>query len=218
MRFKDFFIEYEIERKRIKQNIPFNKLPLYRKIILTMLFLMLSITAISFALRIYIVSMISVILAVVLIIIFIILDSTNKNLENMLENHYKPYSKQRMDSIKNLILKYKIDITNIDKIDLLILEATEQQKEFDYFLPFKKPAKTLYLMTIPIITFFASKFNLEYTKNELINIAIIILVLCVGVYISVWFVTYFIKEICFIQYRKYDELISDLKQIKIFYS
>ncbi len=218
MRFRNFFIEYKIEFQNIKQTIPISKLPLYRKIAITVIFVNLVLILISLSILKLKLAVFFSILMGVLCFLFLVIDSRHKNLKLMLKEHYNPYSKERMDSIINLLKKYKIDINDIDKIDLLITEARLEQIQCDYFLQLEKPTKVLASIIIPITTYFSTKVNLQYTDNELINISIICIIFVIFTYIAGWFIIYILKEIFNFEYRKYDELISDLKQIKIFYS
>lgn len=88
MRFCDLFISYKIGLKDIKSTIPFTKLPLYRKIFVTILF---ASAIISFILSIFKLTWIAYIplaLGVISFMVFLIIDSFKRNLQVMLNEHY----------------------------------------------------------------------------------------------------------------------------------
>ena len=149
MRFCDFFIEYKLGLKEIKNLIPFTRLPLYRKIAIVLLFVIGVIGLIFSVTHKIIWAFITYGIVILLFIIFFIIDSKKKNLRNMLDNHYKLYSQKRMNMIISVLNIYDIKSTDTDTIDLLIAEATNAQIQCDYLLPLKKPLKALGAIIIP---------------------------------------------------------------------
>ena len=97
MIFSDLFISYKIGLKDIKSTIPFTKLPLYRKIFTIIFLVGIPISGILFIFIQNIFSFIPIGFILIALIIFTIIDSKKDNLKIMLENHYIPYSKKRMD-------------------------------------------------------------------------------------------------------------------------
>lgn len=143
MRFCDLFISYKIGLKDTKSTIPFTKLPLYRKVFLVIFLTGIIISGILLIFIQNIFSFIPMGLSLISLIIFAIIDSKKDNLSVMLENHYIPYSKKRMNMTIEVLKKYNIDIKNLDSLDMLITEAKYAQIQCDLFSQFKKPFKTL---------------------------------------------------------------------------
>lgn len=218
MRFCDLFISYKIGLKGIKSTIPFTKLPLYRKIFVIILFASLIISAILLMFKPTWASYIPIVLGALSLIVFFIIDSLKRNLEIMLKEHYAPYSEKRMNMTIDVLKKYGIDIHNFDLIDLLIEEAKYAQIHCDYIAPLKKPLKTLGAIIIPIIAFVAQKIGNAATQDEMITMAAQALVLILLIFSLIFLLTPTIKEILYLDYNKYTELIYDLRQIKLFYA
>lgn len=89
-----------------------------------------------------------------------IIDSTKRNLEVMLQQHYAPYSENRMNMTITVLKNYRIDIQNPASLDMLIEEAKLAQIQCDYIAPLKTSLKTLGAIIIPIIAFVAQKLAL----------------------------------------------------------
>lgn len=217
MRFCDFFIDYKISLKDIKGIIPTAQLPLYRRISIVALFVIAVIGLVAMVLNNPKLAMIAFSLLLVLIIAFIIIDSTKRNLSKMLCDHYAPYSKQRMETVINLLKKYNIKTDDIQTIDLLIEEAKKAQIQSDYLLPIIKPLKALGAIIFPIIAYVAKKMGDAATVEEIIPLVLqIIVFICVFAIIIA--TVPFLKDFIYRDYNKYNELIDDLSQIKLFYS
>ena len=157
-------------------------------------------------------------LALILLLIFILIDSRKKNLEHMLQNHYSPYSQQRMDMIIIVLNKYEIDVTDINTIDLLISEAQSSQKQSDYLAPLKNPVKILGTIILPIIVYVAQKIGDTTTPEEMFTMAIQVIIIVILVFALIFAMAEIIKDIFYRDYNNYNEFISDLNQIKIFYA
>ena len=161
MRFCDLFISYKIGLKNIKSTIPFIKLPLYRKIFVIILFASAITSGILLIFRQTWASYSPIGCGTLSLIVFFIIDSTKRNLEVMLKEHYTPYSEKRMLMTINVLKKYEIDIHNNTSIDMLIEEAKFAQIQCDYIAPLKKPLKTLGAIIVPIIAFVAQKIGVS---------------------------------------------------------
>lgn len=135
-------------------------------------------------------------------------------MEAALNNYYKPYSRKRMDMLKDLLNNYHIDINDKNKIDLLIEEAQNAQKQCDYLAPLKNSLKILAAIIVPIIAFIANKSEFS---EDIIRFAINSIVLIILAFPLVFAAIPFLKELFYKNYNKYDELIYDLKQIRLFY-
>lgn len=216
MRFCDFFLDYKIQLKAIKSLIPWTALPKYRKISIIITFITLPLALIFYILKFYIATFITFLIFVIFMISFAILDSRPKNSQLMLNEHYSVYSKKRMDMLSSLLNKYYIKINDNTSIDLLIAEAETAKIDFDPFRSIKKPIKTLSAIIVPIIAYVAQKVTEPASDEELLNIALssIIIIICIAsISISLGPI---LNDIFYRDKQKYDSLIYDLRQFKIF--
>ena len=218
MRFSDLFISYKIGLKDIKSTIPFTKLPLYRKIFIIIFLAGITISGILFIFIQNIFSFIPTGFSLIALIIFSIIDSKKDNLKDMLENHYIPYSKKRMDMTIEVLKKYNIDIKNLDSLDMLITEAKHAQTSCDFLSQFKKPFKTLGAIIIPIVAFVAKKISEATTPTKMLNMATLAIILILLIFSLIFSFIPIIKDLFYRDYNKYNELIYDLRQIKLFYA
>lgn len=218
MRFSDLFISYKIGLKDIKSTIPFTTLPLYRKIFIIIFLVGITISGILFIFIQNIFSFIPTGFSLIALIIFSIIDSKKDNLKDMLENHYIPYSKKRMDMTIEVLKKYNINIENLDSIDMLITEAKHAQTSCDFLSQFKKPFKTLGAIIIPIVAFVAKKISEATTPTKVLNMATLAIILILLIFSLIFSFIPIIKDLFYRDYNKYNELIYDLRQIKLFYA
>lgn len=140
------------------------------------------------------------------------------NLELMFNEHYEPYSKKRMSMLIELLNKYRISIHDSELIDMLIEEAKLTQNQCDYIAPLKKPLKTLSAIIIPILAYTAQKIGDSATQDEMLFMAAQTITLILLVFSLILSLKSIVKDILYRDYNKYDELINDLRQIKVFYS
>lgn len=218
MRFCDLFISYKIGLKNIKNTIPFTKLPLYRKIAVIVTFAITIVSALLFMFKLYIPCFIVFSIGIISLIIFFVVDSRKNNLEYMLENHYSPYSQERMKMVIDILKKYNINVQNDNTLDLLIDEAQKAQIQCDYLLPLKKPIKVLGAVIFPIIAYVAETISDTATQSEIIIIAAQIIVIVLLIFSLLLSLTLIIRDCLYRDYNKYSELIYDLRQIKLFYA
>lgn len=218
MRFCDLFISYKIGLADIKSTIPFTKLPFYRKIAVVTTFLF-GLSAIFMSIfKFYKITIFIIIIAIILILIFFKIDSAQKNLEKMLEDYYSPYSEKRMLMVSQVLKKYNLDINNMEIIDMLISEAKASQIQCDYLSSLKKPLKTLGALIVPIVVFVVQKISETISQEDMLTMALLSIVLILLVYSFILALTQMVKDILYRDYNRYDNFISDLHQIKIFYS
>lgn len=217
MRFCDLFISYKIGLKGIKSTIPFTKLPLYRKIFVIILFACAIISAILSIFKLASIALILLGICVISFIVFLVINSTKGNLQIMLNDHYEPYSQKRMTMIIDVLDKYKIDIHNIESLDMLIEEAKQEQLHCDYLQPLKKPIKTLGAIIIPIIVFVAQKIGDAATLDETITIAAEAITLILLFSSLIFLLIPSFKNLLYRDYNKYNEFIYDIRQLKLFY-
>ena len=136
----------------------------------------------------------------------------------MLQQHYAPYSEKRINMTINVLKDYRIDIQNPDSLDMLIEEAKLAQIQCDYINPLKMPLKTLGAIIVPIIAFVAQKIGNAATTDEMITMAVQVIILVLLTFSLIFSLTPIIKDILYRDYNKYDDLIYDLRQIKLFYA
>lgn len=218
MRFIDLFISYKIGLKDIKSTIPFTELPLYRKIIIIIFLTGFIISGILLIFKQNIFSFIPIGLSLISLIIFAIIDSKTSNLSYMLENHYIPYSEERMGMTIEVLKKYKIDIENVDSLDMLIMEAKYAQAKCDYLSQFKKTSKTLGAIIISIVVFVAKKISESATPTDILNMAALAIILILLIFSLIFSFAPIINDLFNRDYNKYTELIYDLRQVKLFYT
>jgi len=124
----------------------------------------------------------------------------------------------RMNMTIDVLKKFDINIENLDSLDMLIDEAKYAQIQCDYLSPLKKPLKTLGAIIIPIIVFVTEKIGDAATQEEMIFMAVQAIVLILLIFSLIFSLTPIVKDLLYRDYNKYDELISDLRQIKLFYT
>lgn len=219
MRFCDLFISYKIGLKSIENTIiPFTQLPLHRKFAVIAAFVITIISVFLCIFKLYIFGSIVFGIGIIFLVVFRIIDSKKTNLELMFKEHYSPYSKKRMDMLIDVLKEYDINLQNINTLDLLIDEAQKAQIQSDFLLPLKKPLKIFGAAIFPIITYTAKKNGDTASQNEIIIMAVQIIIfalLILSLFISLGPI---VKYILYRDYHKYDELIYDLRQIKLFYT
>lgn len=218
MRFCELFIDYEIGLKNIKKSIPWTNLPMYRKVFIVMLFIAGALAILFMLLKIDLVGYMAIGVMFLILIAFTAIDATKRNLKEMLDSHYSIYSKNRMQMVITVLNKYKINISDRDTINLLIEQAEKSKVENDPFLHVKGPIKTLGAIIIPIIIYVAKNIAESSSQDEVLSLALlsVALILCVA---SIIFALLPILRIIFYRdLNRYEDLIYDLNQIKIFYN
>ncbi len=218
MRFSDFFLSYKLGLKQIKATIPFKELPFYKKLCMILTFV-LTVLGIVFALLdCPVIALVILIVMIMLWIIFIVRESSPKELTNKLNAYYAPYSQERMEMVCNLLSDYKIKPSDSTKIELLIEEAKNEQTQCDNYNTLKTPFKTLSTLIVPIAVYIAKNYANALSSNEIVALAILAIPLIICFYAILFAVSPMFKDLINQDYNKYGQLISDLKQVKIFYS
>lgn len=218
MRFCEMFISYKIGLKSIKNTIPFTKLPLYRKIAAITTFALSTIALLLLIFKLYIPTFITLGICFTLLIIFLFIDSRKNNLELMLKEHYTPYSQNRMNMVIDIFHEYDLDVHNMNTIDQLIEEAQIAQIQNNYLLPLKKPLKALAAVVIPIITYVAQKIGDTASQYEILTTAAQIIMISTLIISFLYSLAPVIKDIIYPDNNRYNDLIYDLRQLKLFYA
>lgn len=218
MRFCDLFLSYKLSLKNVKSSIPFTKLPLYRKMFV-FIFLILSVLSVIFVgLNKKMLALMFLVFNVITFLVFFVIDSTKRNLNTMLNEHYKPYSKKRMDAVLEVLRQYDIDVNNTNSIDALINEAKIEQIKCDFISPIKKPVAILFSAIIPIVAYNANKIGEITSPNKLIEISLLFIVYILLAFSLFLMIFPLLKDIIYRDYNRYEDFICDLRQIKLFYS
>ncbi|WP_237036838.1 hypothetical protein [Mediannikoviicoccus vaginalis] len=226
MRFQDFFIDYKINLKQIEGKIKYNDLPRYRKIFIILLYLNLfcfvtsililiisSIFFKDFYLNSHLVSylevssIISFFFFFILIFSFLKIDNREKNLKKMSLDFYCSYSLKRMNMVISLLKNYNIDINNSKSINRLIKESKKQLARYNLI-------KILKFLGVVTGIFKSDIYNIMNFPNNNINSLFLVILYFALLYILIRFILYFF----FSDKNEYEDLISDLRQVKLFYS
>lgn len=209
MRFSTFMLSYKKKHKQLKSTITFRKLPFYQKIIVIIGFLMIIIGCCFKIAKCELAFGITLLIGSIFIIIFLHKSlSDTRDLSVLIQNS-KEYSTDRMNIL--LDLENNLPITT-QKIDLLIDEAKQAKQDANLFLPIKKPVKALSVLIVPITIYIIQQ--LFTSSNVGASNAILLLVYCIFIFVAVYTLIPFIEGI---MYGIYDDLIYDLRQLKIFY-
>lgn len=223
MRFCDLFIEYKIKLKEInRSNKHNNKLLPYQKITLT-LFLICCIAS-AFLLVLLrnnlLIALVPLTIGFILLVVKYIIDSRKTNMETMLNNNCKPYSKRRMDMTIGVLKNYGINIDNPNALNMLIAEAKFERITWDFLSPYKKALRPLCtLIIIPIARIFGNKIFDAITSPQLLDMLVSIFeVIAIFILVIISLVIFYITLKNDLLYRYYNDFIYDVRQIKLFYA
>lgn len=211
-------MSYKIGLRSIKGTIPFTELPLYRQVCMTVFLAGLIIAGILYL---YIHSpftLIPFIISILSVIIFSIIDSRKGNLNFMLKSYYIPYSNERMHMTIEVLREYNIDFNNVESLNLLIEEAKYAQTECDIFAKFEKPLKTLTAIIVPIAVLTVQKVSEAATPTQMLYMGAIAIIGILLIFSLIFTFMPIVKVLLYSEYYKYNELMYDLRQIKLFYA
>ena len=209
MRFSTFMLSYKKKHKQLKSTITFRKLAFYQKIIVIIGFLMNIIGCCFKIAKCELAFRITLLIGSIIIFLHKSLSDT-RDLSVLIQNS-KEYSTERMNILLDLFKENNLPITT-QKIDLLIDEANQAKRDANLFLPLKKPVKALSVLIVPITIYIIQQ--LFTSSNVGASNAILLLVYCIFIFVAVYTLIPFIEGI---MYGIYDDLIYDLRQLKIFY-
>lgn len=222
MRFCDFFIDYKIRIRDVRSTIPWKDMPRYRQYFLSA-FMVLSV--VLCAIQVFwkqqvLPTFICLGVMAIVLGIFVAMDSKKKNQLHLLENHYSKVSRQRMQIVHDVMEKYDIDWTDDKKIDLLIEQAKKEKQMNDPFTDLMRAGKLLVSLVVPITAYSFKQIldNNSETVTDNTYVQIIVTIFIIGVF-AVTFVYAVFPIIKMGLYRdgvRYDELVNDLEQLKIF--
>lgn len=218
MRFRDLFMSYKIGLKSMKGTIPFTELPLYWQVCMTVFLAGLIITGILYICIHSLFALIPFFISILSVIIFSIIGSRKSNLNFMLKNYYIPYSNERIHMTIEILREYNIDINNVKSLDMLIEEAKYAQTECDIFARFQKPLKTLTAIIVPIAVLIGQKVSEAVTLTQMLYMGAIAIILILLIFSLIFSFMPIVKDLLYRDYYKYNELMYDLRQIKLFYA
>lgn len=155
-------------------------------------------------------------------VIYFYCSSRKKNMAKALNEGYKPYAKKRMKMLIELLQQYHIDYKDDKSIDALIAEAKVAQTGDREVALFKKFVQVILFPAIAyvakvVVDNYATKIIDLVAKSDLRKeaIASVILILMITVCVGL-FLTPILRSLLYWDYGKYEALIYDLRQIKLF--
>lgn len=218
MRFCDFFLSYKIALRDLRQMIPLTKLPLYRKVFLVIFTACGIVSGILFVIGLCLAATFILSVGILLLLGFAFMDTRKKNLQKMLDEHYRPYSGERMKKTEEVLKLYGLDSGDAETIDRLIEEAKYAQEKCDYAEALRKPFKTLGAMIIPIVVYVANEISEAASYDEKILMAVQAIVVIILAFSLVTLLAPTVKDFLRSEYNRYEEFIYDMRQLKLFHS
>lgn len=216
MRFNIFFDEYRLRVLGISKYIKFKDMPKYK---LIGLFVSLSLVVVSIILLLlsnnawilfYILSAISM-------GVLVLFARRKKERENMIENHYKPYSKKRMKAFLQLLIEYEIDYKDEKKMQLLIEQANRAKDESDWFKGIRTPVLGVCTYIVLPLLLSVSNRYVEGVEMDQLFYQATIWVMEIFILLAIWIaISTFVKSLFGGQTEKYSDLKYDLEQMMIF--
>lgn len=88
----------------------------------------------------------------------------------------------------------------------------------DFLSPFQNSVKTLGVIIIPIVVFFAQKFSETATQTQIVHMAVLATILIVLIFSLMFSIAPIVRDVLYRNYDKYDEFIYDVRQLKLFYA
>ncbi len=218
MRFSIFFMKYKMEIKGLSSTIKWEKLPSYRKVILIIVFVLLISLEIALILKKLMIALLILGALIVLAIIYGIIDSSKKNQEKMIKEHYEKYAEDRMKVVLKLLHEFSIDKNDEDRLRMLIEQAKEAKVDSDPIIPLVRPMKLLGTIIVPIVVAIANRLAEETNINKLIVWGAQIVIIAISVFAILIAILPLVKELIFRDGKRYDDLIYDINQVILFYS
>ena len=216
MGFNVFFMDYKLGLRNMEEKNHWNELTKLRKkyiiseiSLMLILFLFFAFIAPEDWIR--FMGCAVVICTLLPAVIWIIKDIRKRR---MIEESYIPYSIAKTNMLIALLEDYGINLDkrdSVDKIDLLIQQAEENKIKDNPFIDVNKLLKLFGAIIIPVIAYIATKYAEGKPVEELIALVSFLVIAFVIVFLVI-----FLTRDDNISLDIYDELIYDLKQLKIF--
>ena len=218
MDFNSFFIDYKLHLKKYQKSKTKYNYTKPLNIIINIMGVLCILSGILILKSLYKYYIISLSILILLFFIITIYERTADNyLMNKLGNYYKPNSKNKMKQLILLLNDYDISPTDHDKIDLLINEAHESQKDYDYKKKGITIIKTLLPLVVSSISIIVNLCINKLPTLQMIRLIIMLLLFVIALYFALLPYKFWLEDIICYNYNKHTELIKDLRQLKIFY-
>lgn len=133
-----------------------------------------------------------------------------------MNEYYTKISQQRIDVLREVLRKYKVDYSDVNNIEKLMEQAKSEQKRNDPFLGIEKPMKILYLIIVPVIVFVAKEIAKVTDIYKITMASIVIIIVSVCVVSMIYSLKPLMYFLFYREYEKYNILIYDLKQMILF--
>lgn len=220
MRFCDLFVEYKIRLDELSRNINVTRLTPGWINVLYILDIVLLADATIFGLNKW--WGICGIYLILMLLLSLVIPAIDYRIciKKRLEMRYKPYSEKRMRMVIELLMQYRVDITDEKAVNLLIQQAQQAQMERDVITAYNKRLKVLFGTIITAIACIAKQIIDDLQYEVLIKIAILILVVAIYAFALILVsdsLIDLVRRISYSDYDIYSDLIDDLRQIQIFY-
>ena len=213
MLFRSFFLEYCINIKNLNLKISWKEQPFYRKLILTLIFIIAMIGIPFIIIKNGSYYNYFLFLGLILILIGAGWDFTSHGQKELLPIINR-HSSQRVEVLLKLLEKYSISISDKENITLLIEEVREKKSANNPFIEVKKSMKIFTLLVVPLITLIVGKFSAKLTIKDSLPLLLVAIFIC-GI---IMIVSPFLEDIVYWDKKYYDYLIDDLRQILIFHN
>ena len=213
MLFRSFFLEYCINIKNLNLKISWKEQPFYRKLILTLIFIIAMIGIPFIVIKNGNYYNYFLFLGLILILIGVSWDFTQHGQKELLPIINRHFS-QRVEVLLELLEKYSISISDKENITLLIEEARIKKDINNPFIEVKKSMKIFTLLVVPLITLIVGKFSAELTIKDSLPLLLVSIFIC-GI---IMIISPYLEDILYWDKKYYDYLIDDLRQILIFHN
>ena len=222
MRFCDFFAEYKIRMKGMKSTINLKEQPRYRLVLFGLFIIFIVLTAVLELLELFLPALLAnlsawtFIVSIFLVVVMARIDSKEENVERMLKEHYKPYSERRMMELIKLLREYHVEITETEKLDLLIHEACKNKEKYAPWAEIQMSWRVTGAVALPLASIIFKKIveSFNTTDYTMLIITAATLVFCIYAIVFVMFAIF--KDFIYSDGKFYDSLVDDINQLKIF--
>ena len=127
----------------------------------------------------------------------------------------KEFADMRLRKVRELLFAY--NISSYSRLLLLIERVEKAQKEYDPIQQYEKLFKYLTGVFVPVLSYAITMVSHNFSIENLIKFAIVVVALWSILSTVFWILSQIIKEIIFPEYQIYRYLLSDLRDISVFY-
>ena len=112
--------------------------------------------------------------------------------------------------------RYNIEQSNASHIDSLITCAKNAQSEMNPFSPMKKTLKLLWIVIFPILAYVMKKVADKTPVESLVVVSLQLIAIIICTFAIFYALFPLLRNLFYSDYDKYEDLIYDLNQVKIF--